>query len=144
MKTLFDHEIRERLTADILCGTKPKWSITCKGETYYVSCSYDLPEEGQQDDCCVSLWLPSKPQFAWSPHLTPEEGYIAAQHVFRTPALIFGYEDQTWILIPDHEVLENQVVPGYLDMDAVNGKMMVGLSKSQVTGHVLYKKKEGA
>lgn len=129
-------------TADLLCGVEPEQKVKCLGENlYHYSFVYDLKEEGKQDACQICIQAPGSPVFAWSPHLTPENGYIIQQHVFRTPAVIFEYADQTWILIPDHEILEKQCVPGYIDMDAVSGKMMAGLCESKVVDHILYKKK---
>ena len=40
----------------------------------------------QQDDLAIGFDLHLNPDFHWIPHLTPEDGYVAAQHVFRSPA----------------------------------------------------------
>lgn len=145
MENFSADRLKERITADALCGVAPKWDIKSeKNHIFRVSLKYELKESGKQDDCQICIQASGKPVFAWSPHLTPEEGYIVQQHVFRTPALIFGYTDQTWILIPDHKTLECQCAPGYLDMDAPAGKMMIGLSRSRVVDHILYKKAKGA
>lgn len=140
----FEEELTKIITADSLCGVVPVREIKYKeNDMYHVKFKYNLNKIGEQDDCQICIQAPKNPIFTWSPHLTPEEGYIVQQHVFRTPALIFKYENQTWILIPDHKTLEKQSVPSYLDINSEEGKMMLGLSNSKVVDHVLYKKKRG-
>ncbi len=90
-------------------------------------------------DAGISISPSFTPTFHWSPHLTPEDGFIAAQHIFRTPALIASGDGRTLIILP-HPNSESDI-PLYLDMDAVNNRLYVGLSQSLVYGHVLYKKK---
>lgn len=143
METLSIEKLKEHLKIDTLCGAVSTEKIISLAENqFYLSFTYNLQKDGDQNDCQICLQLPKNPDFCWSPHLTPEDGFIVQQHVFRTPALIFMYDDQSWILIPDPRVMERQDVPGYLDMDAQTGKMMIGLCNSVVTDHVLYKKTE--
>ncbi|MEE0203155.1 MAG: hypothetical protein U0I51_21780 [Muricomes sp.] len=97
-------------------------------------------EEHLQKDWEAVLTASFTPTFHWAPHLTPQKGYVAARHVFRTPAVIFQDNCRTLAVIPDVRTTASQSVPCYLDMDAVNQTISIGLADSQVTGHILYHK----
>jgi len=118
-------------------------SVERSGIFKRVSIKYNIEEE-QQDDVFACLTLSFKPSFFWSPHLTPKDGYIAQQHIFRTPALIARGEGRTLIVIPDVKIADQSENPWYLDMDAVENKFYIGMSLSAVAEHVLYVKKPGA
>ena len=80
--------------------------------------------------------------FHWAPHLSPEDGYIIADHVFRAPALIMASEDKILTLIPDLDLREESDYRWYMDLDALENKMMIGISDYLVKEHVLFKKAE--
>lgn len=101
-------------------------------------------ENIRQDDTFVRIRPAFVPDFRWSPHVTPEEGNIAAQHIFRTPALIARGESKTLILIPDVRLAEKSPVPWYLDMNAAENTLTIGMSRSAITNHVIYTKAPGA
>ena len=103
---------------------------------------YSLSESVRQDDCAIQIQTAFSPNFFWMPHLTPSSKNIAAQHIFRTPALIARGEGKTLILIPDVE--NYTAAPLYLDMNAMEGTMTIGVSENQVTEHVLYERASGA
>lgn len=129
----------------LLCNVAPEWhSQKLDSSLYYCSYNYVLPAAGIQDDCAVMLQAAFDADFFWMPQLTPEPGYIAQQHIYRTPALIFRGSGKTMILLPDIEVMQHQTVQSYLDMDAENRTMTLGLCKSKVVDHILYKKDRGA
>ncbi|MCU0244295.1 MAG: hypothetical protein MUE80_06055, partial [Acidobacteria bacterium] len=77
-------------------------------------------------------------------HLAPEEGTVVAQHVFRSPALIAAAGPRVLTVVPDLDLVgarpEN---PWFLDLDAPGRAMAVGLSKTDVPEHVLFKKVPG-
>ncbi len=97
-----------------------------------------------QDDTYAEITPNFKPSFFWLPHLTPNENNIADRHIFRTPALIVMGEGKSLIVIPDVRLAEKSEVSWYLDLDAPNNKLFVGMSKSRVSAHVLFEKAEGA
>lgn len=99
-----------------------------------------LDQACSQPDFCVSLTAGFTPDFYWAPHLTPEDGNIAARHIFRTPAVILKNRQYGLTLIPDVRVLDAQPVPAYLDMDAFEQKMTIGLADARIEGHVLYRR----
>ncbi len=97
-----------------------------------------------QDDTYAVISPNFAPDFRWTPHLTPTDNHIAAQHIFRTPALIMSNASKTLIVIPDVRLAEKSQIPWYLDLDAINNKLYVGISNNKVTGHVLFEKDSGA
>lgn len=137
-------ELVKEIQTDFLCGNAPEVRIDKHGNgLYHLSFCYNVAKNILQDDCAVSVISGFKPAYSWIPHLTPQEGYIAQQHIFRTPSLVFVADGQTLILIPDIKVMEHQSVPTYLDLDAPAGRLTIGLSNSRVVNHILYQKAEG-
>ena len=118
--------------------------MTALGDSIYkIELMYEVLEDFSQDDYYVRLDLGFDPSFFWAPHLAPEEGYVIDRHVFRTPALIARGEGKTATLIPDLEGMVDLSVRCYMDMDASNGAFYIGMSETEVSGHILYKKARG-
>ncbi|MGN0741904.1 MAG: hypothetical protein ACI4L8_04590 [Candidatus Fimadaptatus sp.] len=129
-------------SADKLGDASPALKLSeVERGVFHVEISYELPREVRQDDCAARLELGFAADFFWTPHLTPTAANIAAQHIFRTPALIARGAGRTLILIPDVEARHAE--PLYLDLDAEGGVMTLGMSRSRVTGHVLYERAAG-
>src|SRR5260370_22632026 len=73
---------------DYMGASKPSIRINfIDYHTLYIGIAVDLKEDIQMDDWKVKVHPAFKPDFFWTPHLTPDDGYIVAQHVFRSPAL---------------------------------------------------------
>ena len=105
---------------------------------------WNVPRNVKQDELAVQFDLQFDPDFWWAPHLTPEEGYIIAQHVFRAPAIIAQKERLTWVLVPDLDRVGQQAdYPWFMDYDARSKQVWLGLSDSEIPKHVLFKKKPG-
>lgn len=110
-----------------------------------VTVRWELTDSLQQDDWQMRLSPAFNPDFHWAPHLTPTDEHIIAQHVFRAPALIMATSDKQLSIIPDLDLLkQDQPVDWYMDMDAQENKLVLGLSQSQVKEHVLYTREQGA
>jgi hypothetical protein len=110
-----------------------------------VSLTWMLKDTLRQDDWQVNIYPGFTPEFHWSPHLTPTDEHIIAQHVFRSPALIVASKEQQLSIIPDIDLLNEEVpVDWYMDLNAIDNKLTLGLSKSEVKEHVLYTRKSGA
>lgn len=138
-------EFIQKLSVSPIGGIMPECSIRkLTPDIWHVCFCYSLAQSCRQDECAAALTAGFWPDYTWSPHLTPEEGFIAAQHVFRTPAAIFRNEESTLILVPDISVTDHQPVPCFLDMDAPKRKIIIGMSCSEVYGHILYRKAHGA
>ncbi|HVY74870.1 MAG TPA: hypothetical protein VG890_08585 [Puia sp.] len=116
----------------------------------HVELSWELKDSVHQDDLQIAVQPAFQPTFHWAPHLTPTNDNIIAQHVFRTPALIVQSAGRQLILVPDLDILRlpnNTSNPGsawYMDMDATDNLLYLGLSRSVVKEHVLYYRKPGA
>ncbi len=113
--------------------------------TIYVNISFSLGEITHQDDWKVNLHPSFLPAFHWSPHLSPTDNHVVDQHVFRSPTLIVADKKQSLVLIPDLDIMQKGTpVRWYLDLDALNNIMTVGMSKSSVSDHVLFEREPGA
>jgi hypothetical protein len=112
--------------------------------TWHVVLGYDLAADVRQDDYHVLFRLGMQAAKYWAPHLTPAEGYIIEQHVFRTPAVLARGGGKTVILLPDIDRMDKSAVRWYMDMDAQSGLLRLGMSESEICDHVLYKKAPGA
>ncbi len=106
---------------------------------------WDLKDSLKQDDWKIIIHPGFKPDFHWAPHLTPTEDHIIAQHVFRSPALIFASAAKQISIVPDLDIMKNaQPVPWYMDMIAPDEEMVLGMSLSSVKEHTLFVRKPGA
>jgi len=113
--------------------------------TYKCSVSFILKDSVQQDDWQVRLSPAFRPRFHWAPHLTPTANHIIAQHVFRAPALMMAGEGKQITIIPDLDLLQDKpAVDWYMDLDAEENKLTLGMSRSEVKEHVLYQRHVGA
>jgi hypothetical protein len=109
-----------------------------------VRLSWAVPRAVAQDELSVRFDLGFEPDFWWAPHLAPEEGYVVAQHVFRSPAVIAARGPLTLVVVPDLDVAgTSPASPWFLDYDAVNRKMWLGMSRTEIPEHVLFKKAPG-
>jgi hypothetical protein len=54
-----------------------------------------------------AVLLDMSPDFVWVPHLRPKEGYVMADHVFRSPVIIYKKGDIALAFIPDLKTLRN-------------------------------------
>jgi hypothetical protein len=133
------------VSADPLGGTAPAvtWTHVDDG-LYRVTLAYDLAGVVQQDDWRLDVTARFAPDFHWSPHLTPTAEHVIDQHVFRSPALVLSSELATVILVPDLDLIGRGSVRWYLDLDAPANRMTLGMSETEIDGHVLYRRKPGA
>lgn len=106
---------------------------------------FDLKDTVKQDDWQVRIKPAFKPEFNWAPHLTPTVNNIIDQHVFRSPALIATDQQRGIVIIPDLDILSRSGKNRwYMDMDAENNILSLGMSASKVSYHVLYERQPGA
>ena len=66
-----------------------------------VRLTWELDHEVPLDELSVTVEALFGPDFWWTPHLSPRDGDCAAQHVFRSPALIAAKGRRVLTLIPD-------------------------------------------
>ncbi|HLK29888.1 MAG TPA: hypothetical protein VKT28_15015 [Puia sp.] len=84
-----------------------------------------------------------KSSFHWMPNMKTNPEQIIAQHVFRSPALIFCLNEKSISVIPDLNLLKkNTNAPYYLDMKYEENaiKIYYGLANYKVARHQYYEK----
>ncbi|WP_157557852.1 hypothetical protein [Niabella aurantiaca] len=112
---------------------------------YKVQVSLYLKEDVQTDHWEFSIRPAFRPRFNWAPHLTPDSNHVIAQHVFRAPALIVTDASQMLTVIPDLDLLQKgSAVPWYMDMDARENRLVLGMGETAIKEHVLFTRKPGA
>lgn len=110
-----------------------------------VSVSFNIKDTIQQNDWQVNISPSFLPVFNWAPQLTPTDQHIIAQHVFRSPALVIASGQKQMAIVPDLELLKkDNPVDWYMDMNASENTLTLGLSESSVKEHVLFVRKPGA
>lgn len=135
-----------RFTAPLIAGTsKPTLDISDAGYGWKrVRIEWNLAEPTQQDEVAVPFDLSFNPDFWWGPHLAPEDGNCIAQHVFRSPALIVSHGPATLVLAPDLDLCgQVESAPWFMDVDVPGNRLTLGLTRTEVETHVIYKKKPG-
>lgn len=111
----------------------------------HVRLIFDLPAEIKQGDWQLTIQPAFIPDFNWAPHITPGDMNIIDQHVFRSPAMIVTDNKQGLAVIPDINIMKNGTpTRWYMDMIAPKNKLVLGMSETLVSGHVIYERKEGA
>ncbi len=111
----------------------------------HVKISFMLDQPLRQDDWQLTLTPGFVPSFHWSPHLTPTDKHIVDQHVFRSPALIVSDSTQMMALVPDLDIMQKGTsARWYLDLDAQNNRLVLGMSNSRIAEHVLFHRDTGA
>jgi hypothetical protein len=115
-----------------------------EGGWHRVRMRWHLETAVQQDDLAIPFEIRLQPDFQWMPHLAPEVGYVAAQHVFRSPAIIVAEGARTLVIVPDLDICgRSPDAPWYLDYDAPNRTAALGMSLTSIPTHVLYRKAPG-
>ncbi|MFH1941360.1 MAG: hypothetical protein ABIL68_04590 [bacterium] len=109
-----------------------------------VRLQWEVPHEIAQDELSVRFDLAFEPDFWWAPHLAPYEGYVIGQHVFRAPAMVVQRGSLTFIVAPDLDAVGRRLEnPWFMDVDAVQNKLWLGMVKNDIPEHVLFKKMPG-
>lgn len=139
-------EVIHSIKFDRLGSIKPQQEIKNIGRgLIHVRLIFDLPAEIKQDDWQLTIQPAFIPDFNWAPHVTPGEKNIIDQHVFRSPAMIVTDNKQGLAVIPDINIMKNGTpTRWYMDMIAPENKLIIGMSETLVSGHVIYECKEGA
>lgn len=105
---------------------------------------WELDEVLEKDDLALSFQLHYDPEFWWAPHLAPEDGHVIGQHVFRSPALISASSEGALVLVPDLDLCgKDEDTPWYMDFDARDNRMALGMSLTDIPEHVLFRKAPG-
>ncbi|GAB3019982.1 hypothetical protein GCM10027051_26420 [Niabella terrae] len=123
-------------------------SISCSQigrGAYRVAVTAQLKRPVQSDRWAVAIRPDFQPVFHWAPLLTQDSNHVIAQHVFRAPALVAADSAHVLTIIPDLDLLsKGSPVPWYLDLDAPDNLLEIGMTKTKVKEHVLYESIPGA
>lgn len=146
--TVYDHSdaFIQTIKLDWLGGEEPQAEQQqLSNHLSHYTIKFSLDREVQQDDWQMQLTPAFQATFHWSPHLTPTASHIIDQHSFRSPALIVHDERHMLAVIPDLDLLSaGTPVRWYMDMDAEQNRLTLGMSSSKVTDHVLFEREQGA
>ncbi len=128
-----------------LGGTKPRVELGRTSDGWRrVRLTWNLDEAVQQDELSVAFSLAFEPDLWWAPHLAPNDGDCIAQHVFRSPALIAARDRTVVAVIPELEICAaDENAPWFMDVDAPKRQWRLGLSRSEIAGHVWFRKAPG-
>ena len=109
-----------------------------------ITVTFSLKDTVKADDWKVTIKPAFQPSFHWAPHLTPTADHIIAQHVFRAPAMIVTDSAHYLAVIPDLDLVGREGQPAwYMDMNAPDNTLTLGISKSEVKEHVLFRRAKG-
>lgn len=107
--------------------------------------TFDLKDTLHQDDWQVKITPAFTPDFHWAPHLTPTGNHIISQHVFRSPAIVVASENKKLTVIPNLDFLQElPPVKWYMDVNAPENSITLGMSETEVREHVLFVRQPGA
>jgi hypothetical protein len=134
-----------RYTIPALGGQPPTITTEEIGDGWQrVRLTWQLDQPVQQDELAITFHLAFDPDFWWAPHLAPREGDCIAQHVFRSPALIAAQGTETLVLVPDLDICgRNPDTPWFLDLNAPERTLWLGMSLTTIPEHVRYQKSGG-
>lgn len=115
-----------------------------KGDWQRIEVRWPITAPVKLNDVAVSFDFLMRPDFHWMPHLAHEEGFVAAQHSFRSPAIIAAEGRKTFVVVPDLELVgQASANPWYLDLDVPANRCMIGLSLTEIPLHVGFRKMPG-
>ncbi len=128
--------------APLLAGQAATITTEELGEGWQrVRLTWQLDQPVQQDELTITFPLDFTPDFWWAPHLAPRAGDCIAQHVFRSPALIAAKGTDLLVIVPDLDICgSNPETPWFMDVDAPQRTLALGMSKTTIPEHVRYAK----
>jgi hypothetical protein len=143
-RVMLEKEECARFSIPKLAGCRLRFmEIRYAGEGWHrVLMQWNVPQEIAQDELSMRIDLAFTPDFWWAPHLAPEPGYVVGQHVFRSPALIVQRDALTLAVVPDLDYV-GKGNPWFMDFDAAGNRMWLGMTRTEIPLHVLFKKTPG-
>ena len=119
--------------------------ITAEDDAWHrVAITWNVPRRIAQDELAVEFDLLFGPDFHWLPHLTPADGFVVGQHVFRAPAVIAAKDSLVLAIVPDVDLVGRRPDnPWFMDLDAVRQKAWIGMTPTDIPVHVGFRKRPG-
>ncbi len=132
-------------TGPLLENRAPAISVVDTADGWrHVRMQWNVDQPVQQDELSIRFDLRVTPDLWWAPHLAPEAGFCIAQHVFRSPAMIAVKGSDVLVIVPDLAMVGARPDnPWFMDYDAPAQTMWLGMSRTSVPLHVLFKKEPG-
>jgi hypothetical protein len=137
-------------------GSTPAWDVATRQVApgiHHVVWTVRVPESARVQEIAARFrFLPDMPEawwaarrdFHWIPNIKAAPHQIAADHVFRSPAVLTMSGSAGVAVIPDLDVLrESRPAPQFLDLRYEENEAPLieyGLTPSQPEGHVYYKR----
>lgn len=139
-------QIINKIEFGALGTIQPSQEIKIVGNNLiHVKLIFDLPKEIKQNDWQLTVFPAFSPIFNWAPHISPYEKNIIDQHVFRAPAMIVTDAKQGLVVMPDVAIMQGGTpIRWYMDMNAPQNILTLGMSESFVSDHVIYERANGA
>ncbi|MCL3781851.1 hypothetical protein EMN47_15810 [Prolixibacteraceae bacterium JC049] len=133
----------EQITADVPQEGKVDYTFNKIEENLFrVEVKLKITEDFKGKGWSLNLTPAFEQDFTWACHLTPTDKHIIADHVWRSPALIWTSKDKELMVVPDLALRNTDKNRWYLDMDVPKKTMSIGVSDYVVKEHVLFQKKE--
>lgn len=110
---------------------------------------FDLCVSGELAEAAVGDWHVQirprfEPDFFYTPHLTPEEDHVIDMHVFRTPVMMMGCGDAVLCVMPVMDGVQQGSNRVYMDLDAPERVMALGVTTTRIGEHILYHRTDSA
>ncbi|NVM27752.1 MAG: hypothetical protein HWN65_02830 [Candidatus Helarchaeota archaeon] len=93
-----------------------------------------------------SILLEPAPSYKWVPHIRPQKNYVIADHVFRSPAIIYNKDQIAFALMPDLDILrENRPFQALMDLNLKkeeiggNPRIYYGFGNYKPVEHIFFK-----
>lgn len=122
-------------SVEIVPGDEGLWEIRAECQ---------LPEEANDGSWQLEIRPNFRPSFFYTPHLTPSAGNVIDMHVFRTPCMMMGNEEATLCVLPVPDGFPLGLNRMFMDLDAENAVMTLGITTTVLDGHVLYRRTDRA
>jgi len=107
-------------------------------DRWLVSISGKLEQDTPIGDWQVRLRPEFRPDFTYTPHLTPESDNVIDMHVFRTPVIMVGDEESVICALPVMDGVPAGKNRYYMDLDVPNHLITLGITTTRIGAHVLY------
>ncbi len=94
----------------------------------------------------LAILLGADPDFTWVPILCPGQGFVVADHVYRSPAIMYKKGRHAFALVPDLDLFSaDRRRPQFMDLELqASGtpgtpRVSIGFGQYKAVGHVLFK-----
>ncbi|WP_394841048.1 hypothetical protein LZC95_28730 [Pendulispora brunnea] len=119
--------------------------ISSKGQVSFVDGAFELCGVFGAEDAAIELAIEhpfANAKHVWVPHLTPEEGYVMGDAIFRSPAIVLADDALALAFVPDLDDVRDVANAGayrvWLDCDHPRRTVTMAAGAYREEGHVFY------